>query len=132
MKKPHEGSALAKFVARRVLELRVRKTQAEIAGQAGYQNENMISMIKAGRTKVALDRLPALARALEADPSYLMRLGLEQAIGRTAAEAVIETLGEPISENELGWLKAIREASANSDPRLTSRALATLRTVFGK
>lgn len=132
MKKPYEGSELAAFVTRRVLELRARKTQAEIAAQAGYVNQNMLSMIKAGRSKVALDRIPALARALDCDPAYLMRLGLEQSIGRTAAEAVIETFGEPVSENELGWIRAIREASNNSDPRMTSRSLATVRSIFAK
>lgn len=86
-KKPHEDTRLAKFVERRVLELRPRKSQAEIAAEAGYVNQNMITMIKQGRSKVALDRVPALANALECDPAYLMRLALEQAIGRTAAEA---------------------------------------------
>lgn len=132
MKQPFEGSELAAFVTRRVLELRGRKTQAEIAAQAGYVNQNMITMIKQGRSKVALDRVPALARALDCDPAYLMRVGLQQAVGKTAAEAVIETLGEPVSENELGWLRAIREASDNSDPRITSRSLATVRSIFAK
>ncbi|EAQ23590.1 helix-turn-helix domain-containing protein [Roseovarius sp. 217] len=131
-KKPHEGTQLAQFVERRILELRTRKTQAEIAAQAGFVNPNVISMIKSGASKLALDRVPSMARALEVDPAFLMRLGLEQAIGRTAAVALIEVFGEPITENELGWIKAIRDASDNSDPRLTSRAQAALNVIFGR
>lgn len=76
-KKPHADTPMAKFVERRVLELKPKKSQAEIAAQAGYVNPNMVTMIKQGTSKVALDRVPALAKALECDPAYLMRLALE-------------------------------------------------------
>ncbi|MHA7851409.1 XRE family transcriptional regulator [Roseovarius sp.] len=109
-KKPYQDTELAKYVERRVLELKSKKTQAEIASEAGYRNANMVSMVKSGASKLALDRVPSMARALECDPAYLMRLALEQAVGRTAAAAVIEIFGEPVTENELGWIKAIRRA----------------------
>lgn len=114
------------------MELRGRKTQAEIAAQAGYVNQNMLTMLKQGSSKVELDRVPALAHALEADPAFMMRLALEQAIGRTAAEAVVEVFGEPVTANEVGWLQAIREASRNTDPRLTSRSQVAIKTFFGR
>ena len=131
-KKPHQDTQLAKYVERRILELKSSKTQAEIAAQAGFVNPNMITMIKQGKSKAALDRVPALARALECDPAYLMRLSLEQAVGRTAAAAVIEIFGEPVTQNELGWIKAIRSASDNSDPRLTNRSQAAINAIFGR
>jgi len=131
-KKPHQDTRLAKYVERRILELKPKKTQAEIAAQAGYPNPNMVTMIKQGSSKAALDRIPSLARALEVDPGYLMSLALEQAIGKTAAAALIEIFGDPISQNELGWIKAIREASDHSDPRLTSRSRAAINAIFGR
>lgn len=131
-KKPYENTKLAKYVERRVLELKSRKSQAEIAVEAGYTNANMITMIKQGSSKVALDRIPAFARALEADPAFILRLALDQAIGRTAAEAVVEVFGELVTINEVGWLRAIREASNNSDPRLTSRSQAAINAIFGR
>lgn len=131
-KKPHEDTRMAKYVERRVLELKPTKNQAEIAAQVGYTNANMITMIKQGSSKVALDRVPALAHALEADPAFMMQLALEQAIGRTAAKAVVEVFGEPVTANEIGWLQAIREASNNTDPRLTSRSQAAIKTIFGR
>lgn len=70
-RKPHENTALAKYVERRLLELKPTKSQAEIAALAGYVNPNMITMIKQGSSKVALDRVPALAKVLECDAAYL-------------------------------------------------------------
>lgn len=131
-KKAHVNTRMARYVKRRVLELKPTKSQAEIAAQAGYVNQNMITMIKQGSSKVALDRVPALASALEADPAFVMQLALEQAIGQTAAKAVLEVFGEPVTVNEVGWLQAIREASNNTDPRLTSRSQAAIKTIFGR
>ena len=94
-KKTFEETPLAKFVERRVLELKPSKSQAQIAAQTEYTSPNMITMIKQGSSKVALDRVPALALALEADPAFVMRLALEQAIRRTAAAAVMRRLCVP-------------------------------------
>ncbi|WP_226689399.1 helix-turn-helix domain-containing protein [Ruegeria arenilitoris] len=130
--KPYGNTRMAKYVERRVLELKPTKSQAEIATQVGYVNPNMITMIKQGSSKVALDRVPALAKALECDAAYLMRLAIEQSIGLTSAEAVVEVFGEPVTSNELGWLKAIRNASNNTDPRLTSRSDTAIKAIFGR
>ena len=65
-KKPYENTKLAKYVKRRVPELKSTKSQAEIAAQVGYVNQNMITMIKRFSSKKALGRVPALAVALEA------------------------------------------------------------------
>ncbi|WP_297338717.1 hypothetical protein [Pseudophaeobacter sp.] len=52
-------------------------------------------------------------------------------MGDTAAQAIENIYGTPITENELGWLEEIRDASRNKNPRLTSRSRAALRAVFG-
>ena len=64
-----------------MLELKPKKSQLEIASEAGFANPNMVAMIKNGSTKLALDRVPSMARALDCDPAYLLRLTLEQAVG---------------------------------------------------
>jgi transcriptional regulator with XRE-family HTH domain len=128
---PYKDSALAQFIAKRVLELRP-KTQADIASEAGFVNGNYLSMLKAGNSKLALDRVPALAIALVCDPALLMRLALEQTVGSTAAIALQEILGTPVSANERLWLAEIRDAAGNIDPRPTARARATIRGLFGK
>ena len=131
-KKPYENTRLAKFLETRVLELKHKKTQAEIAEEAGFVNQNMITMLKKGSTKVPIDRVPALAGALDCDPALLLRLALEQSEGSTAAAAIYEIIGQPISKNEMAWIVEIRDASGDTDPRLTSRAAAAIRGVFGK
>ena len=95
-KKPHADTRLAQYVERRVLELKPKKSQLQIASEAGFPNPNMVTMIKNGTSKLALDRVPSMARALECDPAYLMRLSLEQAVGDTAAQAIVEIYGTPI------------------------------------
>ena len=131
-KKPYENTRLAKFLETRVLELKHKKTQADIAEEAGFVNQNMITMLKKGSTKVPIDRVPALAVALDCDPALLLRLALEQSEGSTAAAAIYEIIGQPISKNEMAWIVEIRDASGDTDPRLTSRAAAAIRGVFGK
>ena len=61
-----------------------------------------------------------------------MRLALDQAVGITAAQAITEIFGTPVTENERGWIAELRDASDNTDPRLTGRARTALRGIFGK
>lgn len=131
-KKPYADTRLAKFLDTKLLELKHKKTQAEIAEEAGFVNPNMITMIKKGATKLLIDRVPALAKALESDPALLLLLALEQSEGSTATLAIYEIIGQPITKNEMAWITEIREASGDTDPQLTSRAGAAIRGVFGK
>lgn len=132
IKKPHADTRLAKFVEKRVLELRPRKNQIEIATEAGFVNPNMVTMIKSGAAKLALDRVPALAAALECDPKLLFRLTLEQTWGSTTSRTIDEIFGTVVTRNEVAWLEEIRDASDKSDPTLTLRLRSALRGVFGK
>ncbi len=61
-----------------------------------------------------------------------MRLALDQAVGTTAAKAITDIFGTPATENERGWLAELRDASDNTNPRLTARSRAALRGIFGK
>lgn len=130
--KPYRSSRLAQFVTKRVLELKSRKTQAQIATEAGFPNPNMISMIKSGANKLALDRVPALAAALECDAARLFQMALEQIENPTTSSAIHRIFRAIVTENEANWLEAIRDASENTDPPLTSRGRAAVRGVFGK
>lgn len=132
MNNPFENSPAARFITERIRDLKHRKTQKAIAREVGFVNSNMLSLLKSGANKVPLDRVPALAKSLDADPAYLMRLALEQSVGVTAANAIVEVFGTPVSENERGWLEEIRDASNNGDPRLTTRSRSALRGIFGK
>lgn len=131
IKKPHADTRLAKFVEKRVLELRSRKSQIVIATEAGFVNPNMVSMIRSGASKLALDRVPALAAALECDPKHLFRMAVEQTWGSTSARAIDEIYNTIVTRNEVAWLEEIRDASGGTDPALTQRLRSALRAVFG-
>ena len=132
MTDPHLNTRAAVFLTDRINKLRVRKTQKQIAHEAGFVNANMLSLLKSGSSKIPIDRVPALAKALETDPAYLMRLVLEQSVGRTAAQAIIDVCGTPVTEREKQWLEELRDVSGDSDPRLTARSRSSLRGIFGK
>jgi transcriptional regulator with XRE-family HTH domain len=130
--KPYADTRLVPFLEKRILELRVIKSQADIANRSGFANVNMLSMIKSGAVRLPLDRVPAIAEALEVDPARLLQLALEQWAGSAAArtfDAIFETV---VTRNEVGWLEEIRSASGGSDPAVTSRARSALRGIFGK
>ncbi|MDH2328857.1 XRE family transcriptional regulator [Cereibacter sp. SYSU M97828] len=129
-KKTYANTDLARYLERRVLELKPKKTQGEIAVRAGFTAVNMMSMIKSGATKLPLDRAPDLADALECDRAYLMLLALDQAVGKTAAAAIAEVFGTPVTTNEQQWLEELREVSSKTDPRMTVRLRAAFRAIF--
>ena len=131
-RKPHEDSRLAKYLEKRVLELRPHKTQAEIAEQVGFINPNMIAMLKSGATKLPLDRVPSLAAALECDPRLLFNLALDQLGGDTTVRAIEDIFGVVVTKNEAAWINEIRDASGHTDPSLTSRGRSAIRGIFGK
>ena len=129
---PYADTRLAKFLEKRIDELRGTRSQVEIAEIAGYKTPNVITMLKLGQTKLAIDRVPSMAKALVVDPALLLRLTFEQAFDETTARAVDEIFGTPITANERGWIDELRNASGSSDPRLTARSRAGLRGIFGK
>ena len=130
--KPYAGTRLAKYLDKRILELRPKKTQIAIASEAGFVNPNMLAMIKAGTAKLPLDRVSALATSLECDPVMLFQLAIEQLGGDTTELAVRQIFGTRATEIEVALLEEIRRASDHSNPNLTSKARSAIRGIFGK
>jgi plasmid maintenance system antidote protein VapI len=60
------------------LIVRSSKTQREIALEIGYERPNIITMFKQGRTKVPIEVVPRLAKALDEDPAFLLRMALRE------------------------------------------------------
>ena len=129
-KRPFADTRLAKFIDKRVLELRP-KSQTDIAIEAGFTRPNVLSMIRHGACRLPLDRVPGLAKALDTDPAKLFALALEQRGPDTTAAAIREIFHTVVSANEAEWLSELRKASGNTDPRLTTRARSAIRAIFG-
>ncbi len=131
-KTPYADTKLAAYLTKRILELRPRKSQLEIAVEAGFINVNMMSLLKSGKSKVPLDRVAALAKALEVDPRLMFRMAIQQSGYETTSEVIDEIFGTIVSRNEVIWLEALRDASDCKDPALTTRSRAALRSLFNK
>lgn len=125
-------STLQKFLSKRIQELQSRKSQLEIASEAGFNNANFISMLKSGRSKLALDRVPAMAKALDVDPAYLFRLALGQFFDDSSLKELMPLFKSAVTENEAQMLDVIREHSGNTDPSLTAEFREELGQVVAK
>ena len=131
MNRPYADSDLARFITKRILELKP-KTQIDIAKEAGFVNPNVISMLKSGATKLPLDRVLAVAKALECDPRRLFLLAMQQEGYETERAALAQIFGTIVTDNEVKWLDEIRDASGHTDPNLTTRSRTALRAIFAK
>lgn len=116
----------------RILELRPRKTQLAIASEAGFINPSMLAMIKSGASKLPLDRVSSLAKALECDPVLLFILAVEQLDRNTTEQAIRQIFGVLVTENEVAWLEEIRRASDDGNPALTAKGRTAIRGIFGR
>ena len=61
---PFADSAIAKYIDKKIDELKGEKTQREIAAEIGNDKPNLISMFKRGESKVPLEKIPLLSKAL--------------------------------------------------------------------
>jgi hypothetical protein len=84
----------------------------------GVLKPNMLSMIRAGHTKVPLIHVGRIARALGIDPMFLMKMALQE-YQPDNWKAIQEVFGDQpvLTRNEIALINAIREANPNN-PRL--------------
>jgi len=102
--------------------------QKDIAEALGYENANIVSMFKKGLTKVPIEKVPALAKALHLDPAHLLMLAMREYMPE--AFAVIQaTLGHTITKNEFELVSEVRKATKDSDPVFSKVELAKIRAV---
>ena len=130
---PHANSALARYLDKRIDELRGFKTQREIAAEIGYKRPNIVSMLKTGETKVPLEKLPAFARALEADPVHFFRLGMIDLWPELAA-LIDDIFGRQMAtKNETAiFLAKWRALTSNMDPPSNAQIEAAVDEMLAK
>lgn len=126
---PFADTAMVKFLAKRIDQLKPELTQREIARRMGYRCVNFVSMMKTGAARVPFEKLPALAEILDVDPAHLVRLGLEQYWPEL--EVVSRVLPAPVTKNEMAMLQAYRRATNHADPEITPGRQAVVEKVFG-
>ena len=97
---------LADYIAARIAL--TGKTQREIAQEAGIASINFISMLKCGKAKVPLARVPALATALGAPFVDLMFLALNAQEPALAAVFAALQPELPTTDDEVALMRAYR------------------------
>ena len=120
-------NSVADFIANRQSMLDM--TNQEVADLVGYPNGNVMSMIKKGRTKLPLERVPAMAEALAVDKAKLMRMVMREYMPDTL-KAIETCLGATVTRNELALIEIWRDATNNNDPEIPENAIQGLHAGF--
>jgi transcriptional regulator with XRE-family HTH domain len=89
-------------------------TQREIADRVGFRHANIISMLKSGETRVPLNRIPALAQTLGIDEREFLILAIQE-YHPGVHEVLVDILGLPLSDAELGIVTMFRMASMRGE-----------------
>jgi transcriptional regulator with XRE-family HTH domain len=87
-------SGLAQFMARQIEAISHLKSVEEIAREVGYEKPMMILLYASGEAHTPLEKLPALAKALDVHFSELFRLAMRDYFPR-AADAIDEIIVRP-------------------------------------
>ena len=85
-------------------------------------------MFKKGLTKVPIEKVPALAKALHLDPAHLLMLAMREYMPEAFA-TIQKTLGHTVTENEFELVSEVRKATKDSDPVFSKVELAKIRAV---
>lgn len=86
------------------------KSQTEIAQQTGFDKPNVITMIKQGKTKVPLNKIGSLAKALEIDPVHFFKLVMSE-YQPDLLEIITAITGQPlVTKNEMEFIEVIRSS----------------------
>lgn len=108
-------ASVSDFITKRLAQS--DKTQRQIAEECGFENPNVITMFKTGATKIPLNRVGAIAKALDVDPAYLLRLVLTEYLPDTWQSIEDIVKGTVLTANELQLVRLFRSATGNTDPR---------------
>jgi hypothetical protein len=112
-KKTPTRTTVADFIADRLAKS--DKIQRQVAEECGFETPNIITMFKTGATKLPLNRIGPLAKALDVDAAHLLRLVMLEYAPDTweAIENVMQST--VLSANELLLIRAYRQATGDND-----------------
>lgn len=124
-----ENLTLAQLIAARIEDLSPRKSQREIAEEVGFPSRNVISIIKSGATKLSLDRVEAMAKALELDLATVMIPALEQYYNQDTISAIRDVFSSAESKAEKELL-ALARIYLKNPQSLSFETRETLKQIF--
>jgi len=93
---------------------RANLTDKEFADALGVMKPGVITMMRRGQVKLPLQQVPAIARAVDVDPAFMLRMALAEYMPEVF-EVMVETFGKPLSENERLLVECYRRVSPNDE-----------------
>lgn len=96
------------------------KTQRQIALEIGYTKPNIITMFKQGSTKLPLDKVGPLAKALEIEPEDLFLKVMTEYMPETFEALSPFLCGLMLSKDELELIDNFRTFKALEEKRLAN------------
>jgi transcriptional regulator with XRE-family HTH domain len=128
--KTGEHFALAEWLNKNLRNL-TDKTNDEIATGLGYTQPNIISMWVTGRTKVPLERLPALAEIMNVDLTFLLPLWFEQYVGKKAYVDILRAVQRSVSEDEEAMIASMRRITKGKKVKITATQEKKIAEILG-
>jgi len=103
------------------------RKQRDMAKDMGFDKPNIITMIKQGKTKLPLDKVGRMAKAIGVDPIFLFRMCMNEYMPETWT-AIEHLLEQPIvTRNEMAIVEVIREANPGNPKLITQEERETLK-----
>lgn len=109
-------SELAALIDTRLNDIASHKMQRDVAMEVGFPSLNVMSAIKRGATKLSLDRVEAMARALELDLPVLMIPALRQYFTDDVIEAIRNTFNSTETKTERDILEIAQKNMDVNEP----------------
>lgn len=100
-----KDSKVAALIAERIEA--TGQLQKDVAAKVGFPKPNIITMLKQGKTRLPLDKIGPMARALETDPIQLLQLCMEE-YHPTTWRAIAPFMESAFTEEEVRLLNALR------------------------
>ena len=107
----------------------VDMTQAEMAERLNYTRPNIITMWKKGRTPLPIPQVGHVAKLLNIDESYLMKVCLHE-YHPEMLKAIESTFGESVSEPEKAILEIFRKAVPKGSVKINASTKKIIRKGF--
>jgi transcriptional regulator with XRE-family HTH domain len=122
-------SELATLISTRLQDISNRKSQGEVSDEVGFNSKNVLSIIKRGSTKLSLDRVDAMAKALELDLRTLMLPALRQYFSEDVINALRETFAAEDTKTEREIITIARNYMDTKEP-LSYETREQLKVIF--
>lgn len=128
-RKAENPSELAELITTRIQDISAQKSQKEVAEEVGFPSTNVLSIIKRGATKLPLDRVEGMAKALGLDLETVMLPALRQYYSDEVISSLRQTFNSTETKTEREIIALARKHMDVSQP-LSYESRERLKEVF--